>query len=127
MVGGVFGAFNQFASSGHMCQCADQRPLGPFKGQPSDALKPAQHARPHAVHPALPETGKVHKYDFEIARHNRAPDGLNRTLILVNGQFPGPTIEADLGDWIEVTVKNSISGPAEGWTTVCTYLELVVT
>ncbi|KAH7414378.1 extracellular dihydrogeodin oxidase/laccase-like protein [Phaeosphaeria sp. MPI-PUGE-AT-0046c] len=86
----------------------------PFGEEPLNALKSAQHSSPHVVHRTLPNTGKVHKYDFEISRHNRAPDGLNRTLILVNGQFPGPTIEADLGDYIEVTVKNSITGPAEG-------------
>jgi FtsP/CotA-like multicopper oxidase with cupredoxin domain len=31
---------------------------------------------------------------------------------LVNNQFPGPTIEANWGDWIEVTVTNNI--PDEG-------------
>ena len=35
-------------------------------------------------------------------------------MILVNDQFPGPTIEANWGDTIEVTVKNLIVGPEEG-------------
>jgi FtsP/CotA-like multicopper oxidase with cupredoxin domain len=35
---------------------------------------------------------------------------LDKSGIFVNGQFPGPTIEANWGDWIEVTVHNNISG-----------------
>lgn len=37
-------------------------------------------------------------------------------MILINGQFPGPTIEANWGDHIEVTVHNNITGPEEGTT-----------
>jgi FtsP/CotA-like multicopper oxidase with cupredoxin domain len=37
-------------------------------------------------------------------------------MILINGQFPGPTIEANWGDTIEVTVENQISNPGEGTT-----------
>ena len=35
-------------------------------------------------------------------------------MILVNGQFPGPLIEANWGDLITVTVHNQISAPEEG-------------
>lgn len=35
-------------------------------------------------------------------------------MIVVNGQFPAPLIEANWGDWVEVTVKNSIQNPPEG-------------
>lgn len=34
--------------------------------------------------------------------------------IFVNGQFPGPAIEANWGDWVEVTLHNNITGPEEG-------------
>lgn len=54
------------------------------------------------------------KYEFTITREFRSPDGLNRSLLLVNGQFPGPTIEAKLGEYISVTVKNEIDHPKEG-------------
>ncbi|KAK7985153.1 Bclcc9 [Apiospora saccharicola] len=37
-----------------------------------------------------------------------APDGYETPGIFVNGQFPGPAIEADWGDWIEVRVHNNI-------------------
>jgi FtsP/CotA-like multicopper oxidase with cupredoxin domain len=69
---------------------------------------------PRTVARALPDTGKVHKYNFTIARQHLAPDGLNRSLILVNGKFPGPTIEGNLGDYFEVTVTNRIASPSEG-------------
>jgi FtsP/CotA-like multicopper oxidase with cupredoxin domain len=35
-------------------------------------------------------------------------------VILVNGQFPGPTIEANWGDMLMITVHNQISNPQEG-------------
>lgn len=35
-------------------------------------------------------------------------------MIVINGQFPAPLIEANWGDWVEVTVKNSIQNPPEG-------------
>jgi len=35
-------------------------------------------------------------------------------MILINNQFPAPTIEANWGDNIEVTVRNNITGPQEG-------------
>jgi hypothetical protein len=56
----------------------------------------------------MPDTGVVNHYDFDIAYDVAAPDGVKRNVILVNGQFPGPLIEANWGDWIEVTVTNSL-------------------
>jgi hypothetical protein len=56
----------------------------------------------------LPDTGVTRKYHFEIAYGTIAPDGVTRNGLLVNGQFPGPLIEANWGDWIEVTVQNSL-------------------
>lgn len=56
-----------------------------------------------------PVTGVTRKYDFTIARRDLAPDGVKRSVIVVNGQFPGPLIEANWGDWIEVTVRNQLT------------------
>lgn len=61
-----------------------------------------------------PVTGVVRHYDFVIERAVMAPDGVERDVIVINGQFPGPTIEANWGDTIEVTVVNTITGPQEG-------------
>ena len=53
-------------------------------------------------------------YNFNIARGFISPDGVNRSSILINGAFPGPTIEANWGDTITVNVFNQITGPEEG-------------
>ncbi|KAK4160889.1 Cupredoxin [Cladorrhinum sp. PSN259] len=70
----------------------------------------ADHANPHDI----PETGVTRRYTFTIERTNLAPDGVTRPMLLVNGQFPGPTIHANWGDWIEVTLVNKIQGDPEG-------------
>jgi FtsP/CotA-like multicopper oxidase with cupredoxin domain len=61
-----------------------------------------------------PSTGKVRKYTFDVSRKVLAPDGFERNMIVVNGQYPGPTIYANWGDTIEVTVNNKITNPEEG-------------
>lgn len=61
-----------------------------------------------------PDTGVIRSYDFTISRGVIAPDGYQRNVLLVNGAFPGPLIEANWGDTIQVTLHNNISGPAEG-------------
>lgn len=61
-----------------------------------------------------PNTGVVRSYNFVLERGIMAPDGVQRDVILINGQFPGPTIEANWGDTIQVTVVNKITGPVEG-------------
>ncbi|MCJ1231801.1 hypothetical protein MMC12_008480, partial [Toensbergia leucococca] len=61
-----------------------------------------------------PFTGVTRSYNFDLARGYLAPDGVNRSVITVNGQFPGPIIEANWGDMISVTVSNNIVGPEEG-------------
>lgn len=61
-----------------------------------------------------PTTGVIRAYDFTIRRGFIAPDGVNKSVILVNGQFPAPLIEANWGDTIQVKVKNEISAPEEG-------------
>ncbi|GIZ38218.1 hypothetical protein CKM354_000164100 [Cercospora kikuchii] len=66
------------------------------------------------VYEVTPDTGVTRYYNFNIARMTLAPDGVPTPMIVVNGQFPGPMIEANWGDWIEVTVTNSIDNPAEG-------------
>ncbi|KAL9083606.1 MAG: hypothetical protein Q9159_005677 [Coniocarpon cinnabarinum] len=62
----------------------------------------------------VPRTGVTRYYDFDIARGTLSPDGYEKEGMLVNGQFPGPPIEACLGDMITVNVHNSIQNPEEG-------------
>ncbi|KAK9413328.1 putative Laccase [Seiridium unicorne] len=63
-----------------------------------------------------PDTGVTRHYDFNIARAKLAPDGYDREMIVVNEQYPGPLIEANWGDWVEITVTNNITEPEEGTT-----------
>lgn len=56
----------------------------------------------------------VRHYDFNVSRAVIAPDGYEKPVLLVNNQFPGPLIEANWGDWIEVTVTNNIVDEEEG-------------
>ena len=58
--------------------------------------------------------GVIRSYDFTIARGNIAPDGVNKSVLLINGAFPGPTLEANWGDTFSITVHNAITGPEEG-------------
>ncbi|KAK4570010.1 hypothetical protein LTR86_002980 [Recurvomyces mirabilis] len=85
---------------------------GPFEGGQS----PWGGRDPYNTNPydSPPETGVTRKYQFNIAEGTIAPDGVERTALLVNGAFPGPTIEANWGDWIEVEVTNNL--PVEGTT-----------
>jgi hypothetical protein len=61
-----------------------------------------------------PRTGVVRHYDFTVSRGIIAPDGYQRDVLLVNGAFPGPLIEANWGDTIVVDVHNDITNPEEG-------------
>jgi hypothetical protein len=49
-----------------------------------------------------PNTGKIRPYNFVIERGTLAPDGVEKNSLLINGQFPGPTIEANWGDTFQV-------------------------
>jgi len=61
-----------------------------------------------------PNTGVIRTYDFTVSRGVIAPDGYERPVLLVNGAFPGPLIEANWGDKIIVNVHNNITNPEEG-------------
>lgn len=57
----------------------------------------------------MPDTGVTRSYAWTLTKQTAAPDGVDVPLILVNGQYPGPVIEANWGDWIEVTVSNNMT------------------
>ncbi|EME89585.1 uncharacterized protein MYCFIDRAFT_185839 [Pseudocercospora fijiensis CIRAD86] len=62
----------------------------------------------------IPVTNVTRKYEFTVSRGVISADGVKRDVILVNDQFPGPAIEANWGDSIEITVHNNINSPSEG-------------
>lgn len=47
-----------------------------------------------------PSTGVLREYWFDVINSTMAPDGVNRTVLSINGTVPGPTIIADWGDTI---------------------------
>jgi Multicopper oxidase len=74
-----------------------------------------------------PQTGVTRYYNWTVGSATLAPDGfcissfspayiLAHEMLVINGAYPGPTIEANWGDWIEVTVTNTLSeGTALHW------------
>ena len=56
----------------------------------------------------LPQTCATKEYFFEITNTTISPDGIERIGLVVNGQMPGPLIEANWGDTIIVHVTNSL-------------------
>lgn len=66
----------------------------------------------------FPTTGKTVTYNLEITNTTCNPDGHGaRTCLLVNNQFPGPTIRATWGDNLVINVKNSMqhNGTSMHW------------
>ncbi|WPG97232.1 multicopper oxidase [Acrodontium crateriforme] len=55
-----------------------------------------------------PFTGVTRHYNFVVSKQKISPDGVEVDGIVINGAFPGPTIEANWGDWIEVKVDNHL-------------------
>ncbi|KAK5167348.1 uncharacterized protein LTR77_007047 [Saxophila tyrrhenica] len=109
-------------------QTNGESPLGTHKAPhlpPFLGGSPLPHGRPWGGRTAghtnqykdTPNTGVTRHYDFTISEQDIAPDGFSRPGMVVNGAFPGPTIEANWGDWIEVNVHNQLSdeGTALHW------------
>lgn len=62
---------------------------------------------------SCPNNGTTRYYDFTLAECDIRPDGVEtKGAVCINGQFPGPLIEANYGDTIQVKVTNKL--PHEG-------------
>ncbi|KAJ6478933.1 extracellular multicopper oxidase [Mycena sanguinolenta] len=48
-------------------------------------------------------------FNFEVTEVMGAPDGVERAMLVINGIFPGPTIEANQGDTLIVNVHNGLT------------------
>ncbi|KAK1955884.1 multicopper oxidase [Colletotrichum sublineola] len=56
-----------------------------------------------------PPQGKLRTFDFTLSNlTDIAPDGVHKPAMLINNQFPGPTIEADWGDFVQIHVHNQL-------------------
>ena len=69
---------------------------------------------PDTVNEPIPDTGVTGYYNFEVTPGKLSPDGYEKDMLLINNQYPGPLIEANWGDWVEVTVTNSLQSMEEG-------------
>jgi FtsP/CotA-like multicopper oxidase with cupredoxin domain len=56
--------------------------------------------------PSLNAQGSTKHFDLTLTWENGAPDGYEREMFKINGQFPGPTLEIDEGDDVVILVKN---------------------
>lgn len=55
-----------------------------------------------------PDTGVTRKWTLRIQNTTLSPIGIPKQMLVVNGQFPGPLIEANWGDILEITVINEL-------------------
>ncbi len=49
--------------------------------------------------------------NFDVANSVIAPDGFDRTGVIVNGVFPGPLIQAHKDDVLHITTNNFLTDP----------------
>jgi FtsP/CotA-like multicopper oxidase with cupredoxin domain len=51
----------------------------------------------------------THVYDLTLTWEDNAPDGgVPRKMVLINGEFPGPVLDIDQGNDVEVNVVNNL-------------------
>ncbi|RDX68855.1 L-ascorbate oxidase, partial [Mucuna pruriens] len=56
--------------------------------------------------------GRVRHYKLDVEYIFKTPDCLEHVVMGINGQFPGPTIRAQVGDTLDIALTNKLS--AEG-------------
>ena len=57
---------------------------------------------------------KTVKYDWSIDWVTASPDGFARPVIGINGQWPCPQVDVDLGDRLIVTIHNNLGNESTG-------------
>ncbi|RHZ82298.1 hypothetical protein Glove_109g258 [Diversispora epigaea] len=63
--------------------------------------------------PKLTESSPITRYyHFELEIVKLSPDGFERPVWSVNGQYPGPLIQANKGDRLVINVTNNFGDPA---------------
>ncbi|KAG2179873.1 hypothetical protein INT43_003659, partial [Umbelopsis isabellina] len=50
----------------------------------------------------------IRYYEFNVSQINGSPDGYQRTMLVVNGQYPGPLVECNIGDQLVIKVNNQL-------------------
>jgi FtsP/CotA-like multicopper oxidase with cupredoxin domain len=57
----------------------------------------------------VPKTCNQVEYSLDLTECEVAPDGISRKALCVNGQYPGPLLEASWGDEVIIHVTNSMT------------------
>lgn len=57
---------------------------------------------------------KTVQYDWSIDWVTASPDGFTRPVIGINGQWPCPQVDVDLGDRLIVTIHNNLGNESTG-------------
>lgn len=52
--------------------------------------------------------GRVRHYKFDVEYIIKKPDCLEHVVMGINGQFPGPTIRAEVGDTLNIALTNKL-------------------
>ncbi|KAF7815597.1 L-ascorbate oxidase-like [Senna tora] len=60
-------------------------------------------------HSSSLEAAKVRHYNFDVEYFFKSVDCFEQLVMGINGQFPGPTIRAEVGDILDINVTNKLS------------------
>ncbi|RHZ77763.1 hypothetical protein Glove_173g15 [Diversispora epigaea] len=78
-------------------------------------LEPRHNPVPYIFDPLpklIDSSPTTRYYYFELRKTNLSPDGFERPVWTVNGQYPGPLIQANKGDRLVIKVINSLGEAA---------------
>ncbi|KZS93824.1 hypothetical protein SISNIDRAFT_410823 [Sistotremastrum niveocremeum HHB9708] len=97
----TFGAVSDWFTSIREAALHEQAILKSWKPETSfeSRLKPEDHAY---------HEPRTFVEDWVVREELRAPDGVQKPVLTVNGQFPGPTIELRSGDTLNLRVTNEL-------------------
>ena len=93
-------------SLGRLWNIGFQNPLSTIDAFATDRVTTG----PLAMDPSYNSTElpRERVFDWTVERAEQSPDGIPRLMYTINGQFPGPIIEATEGDTVVVRVRNHI-------------------
>jgi hypothetical protein len=93
------------SDSEHIYPSGSERPYSTMPGYPhysanatkaySSLIGTGTRTPTNSACPKMPDTGITRTYDLHVAYQTISPDGVTRNGLTVNGQFPGPLIEAN--------------------------------
>ncbi|RHZ48708.1 hypothetical protein Glove_543g76 [Diversispora epigaea] len=87
----------------------------PVESEEPNELEPRFYPKSYIFDPLpkLTESSPTTRYyEFELKVKKLSPDGFERPVWSVNGQYPGPLIQANKGDRLVIKVINRLGDPA---------------